>query len=122
MPQRRLSVSWWVHRQHLLGVSSMATRSVTRVVADFPRRRSDSVLAWRLGAEARGKLLHPGHPALGALWRPFLQAIVFADRDAYLKVLAARLALELVHSHDFPPPKSAPTGNARTIKPPRPRR
>jgi len=32
--------------------------------------------------------------ALAALWRPFLQAIVFADRNAYLKVLATRLALE----------------------------
>ncbi|HCG02648.1 MAG TPA: hypothetical protein DEV93_19160, partial [Chloroflexi bacterium] len=40
-------------------------------------------------------------------WRPFLQAVVFADRDAYLKVLAARLAFELVDSHDFSPPTSA---------------
>src|SRR5712692_10572304 len=74
--------------------------------------------------EARGpEVIVPGEPdrttihdiqfkelvfaALGALWRPFLQAVVFADRDAYLKVLAARLALELVDSHDFPPPTSA---------------
>src|SRR5216684_4904133 len=73
---------------------------------DFARRRSESVLAWRLGAEARDQLLHPRLAALGALWRPFLQAVVFADRDTYLKVLAAGLALELVDSHDFSPPTS----------------
>src|SRR5713101_2097739 len=80
-------------------------------------RCSDSVLAWRLGAEARVQLQHPGLAALGALWRPFLQAVVFADRDPYLKVLAARRALELVDSHDFPPPTSAPTGNACAVNP-----
>src|SRR6266568_4304733 len=82
-------------------------------------RRSESVLAWRLGAEARDQLLHPRLAALGALWRPFLQAVVFADRDAYLKVLAARLALELVDSHDFQPPPQLTTSNARAVKPPR---
>src|SRR6202165_2724404 len=85
----------------------VATGVATQIEPDFPRRRSDSVLAWRLGAEVRDQLLHPGLAALGALWRPFLQAVVFADRYAYLKVLAARLALELVDRHDFPPPTSA---------------
>src|SRR6266852_9598415 len=70
-------------------------------------RCSDSVLAWRLGAEARDQLLHSGLTALGALWRPFLQAVVFADWKAYLKVLAARVALKLVNSHDPSPPTSA---------------
>jgi hypothetical protein len=34
----------------------------------------------RLAAEARDQLLHPRLAALGALWWPFLQAVVFADR------------------------------------------
>ncbi len=68
---------------------------------------SESVLAWRLGAEARNQLLHSRLAALGALWRPFLQADVFADRDSYLKVLTTCLALELVDSHDSPPATSA---------------
>src|ERR1700694_1254947 len=92
----------------------VATGVATQIEPDFPRRRSDSVLAWRLGAEARDQLLHPGLAALRALWRPVLQAVVFADRNAHLKMLAARLALELVDSHDFPPPISAPTGNTRS--------
>src|SRR6266852_5662088 len=85
-------------------------------------RCSDSVLAWRLGAEARDQLQHPGLAALGALWRPFLQAVVFADRDAYLKVLATRLALELIDSHDSPPLISAPSRQRLRHSAPRPPR
>jgi hypothetical protein len=42
---------------------------------------------------------------------------MIADRDADLKVLAARLAFELVDSHDFPPPTSAHHGSARRQAP-----
>ena len=56
--------------------------------------------------------MHSGLAALRALWRPFLQAVVFADRDTYLKKLAARLALKLVDSHDFHLRPQVATGNA----------
>lgn len=79
-------------------------------------REAGSVLTWCLTAEARDELLGLAHTALGARWWPLLQAIVFADRDADLKMLAAGLALELVDSHDFPPPTSAHRGN-RLAKP-----
>src|SRR5258708_31089512 len=60
-----------------------------------------SVLAWRLGAEVRDQLLNSRLTTFGARWRPFLQPVVFADRNANLKVLAAGLALEFVDRHDF---------------------
>ena len=98
-------------RSRNIASARFASKAADHACANRGRRRSDSVLAWRLGAEGRDQLLHPGLAALGALWRPFLQAVVFADRDAYLKVLAARLALELVDSHDFSPLTLLTTSN-----------
>lgn len=57
-------------------------------------RGAGSVPAWCFAAEARDELLGLALTALGARSRPLLQAVMFADRDADLKVLAARLAID----------------------------
>src|SRR2546422_9329268 len=66
-----------------------------------------SVLAWGLAAEDRDQLPDLALTALGACGRLLLQAVMFADRDAHLKAIAATLAFEFVDSHGFPPPTSA---------------